>query len=434
MFFLIFSFFFFFFLMIRRPPRSTLFPYTTLFRSHRCAARRPRSPPCTGRRPRWPGRRGGQRRATLRCTTWCRASTRRWPRSRMRAPSGTRRCSTWCTAARPPSRTRSFSDVPQPIDPPYRWIPFGCSSRAEHYQREYTWERSHVQELLSDLSRRFLTEWRPDHDRSAVLRYRPYFLGAFVCHPAGPVRNLVDGQQRFTTLHLLLIHLEWLLRDQNEDEARMVGQLVRTYAVGRRQYAIDVEERNACLDALAAGRDFDILEGTSKSVRNLWQRAQELAEDFPNDLRDDALPYFADWLLDRVFMVEISAHDRNHGWEIFETMNDRGARLTPLDLLKSFLLSNLDDGQDELNEVWRGVLTGLDELGPQVPSEFFKTLLLARYANLEEGDAEQVETAFHEWVRCHRDRLGLTRRGNDACLVSKKFSSMRRTECPPSSC
>src|ERR1043166_9789730 len=32
-------FFFFFFLMIRRPPRSTLFPYTTLFRS------RWRSPP-----------------------------------------------------------------------------------------------------------------------------------------------------------------------------------------------------------------------------------------------------------------------------------------------------------------------------------------------------------------------------------------------------
>src|SRR3989449_2924279 len=29
----LFVFFFFFFLMIRRPPRSTLFPYTTLFRS-----------------------------------------------------------------------------------------------------------------------------------------------------------------------------------------------------------------------------------------------------------------------------------------------------------------------------------------------------------------------------------------------------------------
>src|SRR6478609_11596540 len=30
----VFCFVFFFFLMIRRPPRSTLFPYTTLFRSH----------------------------------------------------------------------------------------------------------------------------------------------------------------------------------------------------------------------------------------------------------------------------------------------------------------------------------------------------------------------------------------------------------------
>src|SRR2546425_12302242 len=29
----LYLFFFFFFLMIRRPPRSTLFPYTTLFRS-----------------------------------------------------------------------------------------------------------------------------------------------------------------------------------------------------------------------------------------------------------------------------------------------------------------------------------------------------------------------------------------------------------------
>src|SRR5256885_15204726 len=42
-------FLFFFFLMIRRPPRSTLFPYTTLFRSPRSARRRESR--CTG--PGW---------------------------------------------------------------------------------------------------------------------------------------------------------------------------------------------------------------------------------------------------------------------------------------------------------------------------------------------------------------------------------------------
>src|SRR2546430_13696558 len=37
-------FFFFFFLMIRRPPRSTLFPYTTLFRSVRAGVGSPDPP------------------------------------------------------------------------------------------------------------------------------------------------------------------------------------------------------------------------------------------------------------------------------------------------------------------------------------------------------------------------------------------------------
>src|SRR2546425_11915292 len=45
------SFSIFFFLMIRRPPRSTLFPYTTLFRSPCGRAPRP-APGCSGGTPR----------------------------------------------------------------------------------------------------------------------------------------------------------------------------------------------------------------------------------------------------------------------------------------------------------------------------------------------------------------------------------------------
>src|SRR6185437_17149964 len=40
---------FFFFLMIRRPPRSTLFPYTTLFRSPRARSAPRPSRPCPAR-------------------------------------------------------------------------------------------------------------------------------------------------------------------------------------------------------------------------------------------------------------------------------------------------------------------------------------------------------------------------------------------------
>src|SRR6266567_7780989 len=55
-----FCFFFFFFLMIRRPPRSTLFPYTTLFRS----ARR-RTPWRSTRTPRGPHRQADRKSTRL---------------------------------------------------------------------------------------------------------------------------------------------------------------------------------------------------------------------------------------------------------------------------------------------------------------------------------------------------------------------------------
>src|SRR6266571_4302069 len=59
--FLFLFFFFFFFLMIRRPPRSTLFPYTTLFRSPRCT-RGPRAGRTPPPGPASPARSGGRRR------------------------------------------------------------------------------------------------------------------------------------------------------------------------------------------------------------------------------------------------------------------------------------------------------------------------------------------------------------------------------------
>src|SRR5438132_6807212 len=61
---------FFFFLMIRRPPRSTLFPYTTLFRSRGTArgSRRRRGGDwvCVERRRAPPVCRGGQRQGQAR--------------------------------------------------------------------------------------------------------------------------------------------------------------------------------------------------------------------------------------------------------------------------------------------------------------------------------------------------------------------------------
>ncbi|MFE0515845.1 DUF262 domain-containing protein [Streptomyces sp. NPDC058964] len=283
----------------------------------------------------------------------------------------------------------------------------------ESYQREYTWERRHVVELVTDLANAFLRDWRVDHDGQHYALYRPYFLGPFVCHNVGVKKNLIDGQQRFTTLHLLLMHIERLLKEQgNEGAAGMVGGMVRRYAAGQYHYTIDVEERRACLEALRAGTDFDPTPATV-SVQNLWERAQDVAEALPATLQDECLPIFADWLADRVFLVEIAVDDRDLGWEIFETMNDRGAGLTSLDLLKSFVLSQVDRGQEQINAAWRKMVTDLSAFGRHHPSKFFETLFLARYAAADGSDDEKIERAFHEWVRNQPERVGMKRRGQD---------------------
>ncbi|QKW20941.1 DUF262 domain-containing protein [Kitasatospora sp. NA04385] len=280
----------------------------------------------------------------------------------------------------------------------------------EYYQREYTWTRRNMQELLGDLAERFLSQWKSGHERRDVAFYRPYFLGSIVTYESDRT-YLVDGQQRFTSLLLLLTHLRALLSvdEELEDDARDLDQLIRSRQYGTRAFTLDVPERNDCMEALLRGRtEFTVPEDASLSVKNLWARGSDLAEDFPATLRGEPLPYFVDWLLNRVCLVDIRAHDRDNGWEIFETMNDRGARLTPLDLLKGFLLSHAGQKHAELNDAWRGMLTGLTNAGAH-PSDFIKTLLLALYVGPDTPDREKIDGSFHEWVREHAGLLGMIR-------------------------
>jgi uncharacterized protein with ParB-like and HNH nuclease domain len=80
----------------------------------------------------------------------------------------------------------------------------------DYYQREYTWTESNVTELIEDLATSFLEDFDQLDERTKIASYRPYFLGPIVTSSVGGTRYLVDGQQRLTTLTLLLIHLNHL--------------------------------------------------------------------------------------------------------------------------------------------------------------------------------------------------------------------------------
>lgn len=282
--------------------------------------------------------------------------------------------------------------------------------KLDYYQREYSWSRKDVVALLHDLERRFIREWRPTHSRRETIGYAPYFLGPIVCYQTPDAAFLVDGQQRLTTLHLIIIYLRRLLEEQDLDQdARGLDPMIYSTRHGETTFNIDIPERNEVLNAFMWGLNQALPADSSLSVRNLYERARDIEEDFPASLRDEALPFFHDWLLDRVCLVSIDALDREHGWEIFETMNNRGARLSPVDLLKSYLLARAETGRRELNDLWRGMLADLSQHGVDTPSEFVKAILVAKFAafDADSTDLVEIDRAFHEWVRKNETRLEL---------------------------
>jgi hypothetical protein len=282
----------------------------------------------------------------------------------------------------------------------------------DYYQREYAWSTDDVRTLIDDLVQAFDQSWqngnRPSHYRDPDR----FFLGPFVFVDESRSRRfLVDGQQRFTTIHLIFMHLrraaEALRHKEAEDKLRRV---IGEFEGRRIKFRLDIEERRALLEALYSGKDFEPRIGAPISVRNMAARSDDIAEMLDARLTSEARPHFVDWLLNSVLLVGIKAADRASGFKIFESMNDRGARLTPADLVKSFLISQATHYEDELNQRWRQMLAKvtIDREDANAPKEYLKTALIAHYARLGEGgnDVEEIETSLSAWVhKNYKDQL-----------------------------
>src|SRR6266511_2286382 len=291
----------------------------------------------------------------------------------------------------------------------------GRQYRLEYFQRDYVWGREQVAKLLEDLSGRFLAQWSESHERRRVRRYEGYFLGPFVSYRADGVSYLTDGQQRFTTLLVLLIYLRRLLLDQEDPRtAAAVDRLICTDMYDELSFTVDVPDYAPCIEAMYQGKSF-LTDGQLPAVQQLWRCYNDLPDVFPHDLRGEALPFFTEWLLTRVALVEITAGGPERGWEIFQSMNDRGLRLTPLDLLRGYLLSKADRDHDGLRTAWQRMVGSLALFGETAPTDFVRSVLLSKYAELDGdvGDRHDIEQGLHEWVRRNADRIWPDRKEGD---------------------
>ena len=212
---------------------------------------------------------------------------------------------------------------------------------------------------------------------------------------------IVDGQQRLTTLTLLLTFLRHRLADPEDKEE--VALLIRSRIGGVRSFNIHVEERTECMEALFT-RDMPLESHSSESLANISARYGDIRELFPEDILKDSLLPFVDWLIDNVHMIEITAYTEADAYTIFETMNDRGLSLTPAEMLKGYLLKEIDypEDRDRANDRWRELVHRLVELGKGEAADAIKSWLRSQYAktirerkrNATPGDFDLIEPSF----------------------------------------
>ncbi len=305
----------------------------------------------------------------------------------------------------------------------------GSKFAIDYYQREYRWEKKQVTELIDDLCEKFLESHETGNERSAVEDYGHYFLGSIIISDKDGHKFIIDGQQRLTSITLLLIHI---YRQLEDDEQRgQMADLIFSQKFGKRSFNLDVRERTACMEALFTGQSFDEND-QPESIANVLSRYQDIEEYFPDDLGDETLPFFADWLVENVHLVEITAYSDADAYTIFETMNDRGLSLTPTEMLKGYLLANITDTdrRNAASLTWRDQVGALKKIGKEEDADAIKSWLRSQYAQTirerkrgaKPRDFDLIGTEFHRWVHDHEELLALSNSPAFGRFIEEDFS------------
>ena len=302
----------------------------------------------------------------------------------------------------------------------------GVKYSIHYYQREYQWQRKQIEELIEDLTGEFLEYFSETHERNEVEKYGHYFMGSVVL--TEDENAIIDGQQRLTSLSLLLLFITKHLEDTN-DKAEVLN-LIYSQKYGKTTFNINVEERNKCLEAIINDDQFEP-EGHPESVQNIWHRYNDIIELMIDAVPEEALPYFKDWLIDNVQFIKIVAQTEQDAHKIFVSMNDRGLSLTATEMLKGYLLSEIVDNDERLkaNELWKSKMLDLKALGKEQDSDCIKTWLRSQYGetirerkrNATPGDFDIIGTAFHKWLRENSNQIGLKKSIDYNDFVQKEF-------------
>ena len=213
-------------------------------------------------------------------------------------------------------------------------------------QRNYVWSKDNIKNLITDIKESM------DEDQS-----QDYFIGSMVFSEGKARKVVVDGQQRITTLSLIFavavaqfqknndtdyigLYSSYLYKKTPNDDGDIISMNRLKHHDRDNYFFTELINNNPVGNSVTT------------SQTNMVN-ARETIEEELDLFEENELKRFINYLAKRVHIVSMVTSDLNMAFRIFETLNDRGAKLQPEDLLKNMLLRNLSDGSyDQVAKSW----------------------------------------------------------------------------------
>lgn len=267
----------------------------------------------------------------------------------------------------------------------------GLTYRIPRFQRDYSWEVEQWEDLWADI----LSSLKEDEDTA-------HYMGYLVLQSTDDKSfDVIDGQQRLTTISLIALailkNIQRLIESNNDAEAnkQRLNQIRQTYIgyldpvtlIPRPKLTLNRNNNDYFQNYLIPlghlpQRGFRASEHLLRKAFEWFDK--QIISYLKSNSGDEGkrLAQLIESISDNLFFTVITVTNELNAYKVFETLNARGVRLSSTDLLKNYLFSVLDRGQENehelrnLEERWESIVSRLQS--EKFP-DFLRTYWNSRY-------------------------------------------------------
>ncbi|WP_254527511.1 MULTISPECIES: DUF262 domain-containing protein [unclassified Sphingobacterium] len=296
------------------------------------------------------------------------------------------------------------------------------------YQREYVWKADNqVEQFLIDIE----NEYEPFSSHPSS-----YFIGSIIIVENKGKYDVIDGQQRLTTIMLSLCAFRDLLHTIDLDSKQKkylknVEELLTDFDLesDREQLRLELqyEESSGFLGKLINNEDYtDVYTSSVERMQEAYLKVKSSFSQILDEGTDNLLDYVK-YFLTRVELVIIESENLSSALKIFETINQRGAGLNAMDLVKNLLFAKANEADfQKIKHIWKEIMLNLQQCREDSsPLRFLRYFVIARYHNgiIREDELYRwfISKEGVEALNYEKNPLGLAK---ELKAMSKRYSDL----------